>query len=458
MRIERIRGYPGLNDGLPAPVYSNTVLLNIGNSFRIQQLVQSKGWTDLTNNMYYKWIEQPAGQPVSRVDKWLNIVPGPSSMIRLLGGYSTPSSIKFYTSTISTNQAAGTDLGTEADMCRMTIGGPNAILLVNNRLQAPTSGNSYGELPAHTGTTALKDSTTLFLGKSDNLWGMAMGTLYSGYYGSYIQTTYKNTDGGRENNGSYPLLLQPNGGDVGIGTASPRSKLDVNGSIYVGTWSADGSTYMFGVDPNWGMKFARPETSKYYLRLSFSGENTGNNRGIQFWDTTSQTAKMFINAAGNVGIGTDSPDKKFHIEDNDSTAIVKITRNWIDSNGLPGSASIYLGANNGWGNITSNTVLSLKAGDTSNDAKTYTSPQLFLDTNGKVGIGTSSPQHRLHVYGDTVIQSGIYGGSGTLRIVAQNNTTCHFFHGANEDVYIRSGNSNGKLILQDLGGNVGIWN
>ena len=42
------------------------------------------------------------------------------------------------------------------------------------------------------------------------------------------------------------------------------------------------------------------------------------------------------------------------------------------------------GANNGWGNITSNTVLSLKAGDTSNDA-TYL-PKLFLDTNGKVGI------------------------------------------------------------------------
>ena len=62
---------------------NNDVLLNIGNTFRIQQIHHTYGYTELMNNMYFDW---DAGQ-------WKNIVAGPSSMIRLYGGGPTRSFI-----------------------------------------------------------------------------------------------------------------------------------------------------------------------------------------------------------------------------------------------------------------------------------------------------------------------------------------------------------------------------
>jgi hypothetical protein len=79
------------------------------------------------------------------------------------------------------------------------------------------------------------DSTNVWLSKhssaqTEDYWGMALGTQYSSG-NSYIQTLDKS------NTQYYNLLLQPNGGNVGIGTAptsgplSTGAKLDVNGVI-----------------------------------------------------------------------------------------------------------------------------------------------------------------------------------------------------------------------------------
>ena len=51
---------------------------------------------------------------------------------------------------------------------------------------------------------------------------------------------------------------------------------------------------------------------------------------------------------------------------------------------------------------------------------------LALDvTNSRVGIGTASPLHKLHVYGDTVMQSGTT--NGVFRIVGSTHT-CHYHY------------------------------
>jgi hypothetical protein len=57
----------------------------------------------------------------------------------------------------------------------------------------------------------------------DEYWGLAVGTIYNG--ASYLQNLNKNTVT------YYNLLLQPNGGNVGIGVTDPDSKLEVRGNI-----------------------------------------------------------------------------------------------------------------------------------------------------------------------------------------------------------------------------------
>ena len=90
----------------------------------------------------------------------------------------------------------------------------NVFAFENNTIRPSNSGNTEYE------------TESLWLGKSttstSNFWGMSLGTIYSG--NSYIQTLNTNSTS------YYNLLLQPNGGNVGIGTSSPERALHIHGN------------------------------------------------------------------------------------------------------------------------------------------------------------------------------------------------------------------------------------
>jgi hypothetical protein len=116
----------------------------------------------------------------------------------------------------------------------------------------------------------------------DEYWGLAVGTIYSG--SSYLQNLNKNTAT------YYDLLLQPNGGNVGIGTSSPQDKLHTD-IIRIGDWNGGGNGYKFFMDTN------------AYLRLQYM---------------TGQTVYKDIMTLrydnGNVGIGTTIPGAKLDVK------------------------------------------------------------------------------------------------------------------------------------------------
>ena len=99
---------------------------------------------------------------------------------------------------------------------------PKAVLNTNNTLAV----NNTTLRPSNSGETVY-DTESLWLGKSttslQNYWGMSLGTIWSG--ASYIQCLNTNT------NDYYNLLLQPNGGNVGIGTNNPTQKLYINANV-----------------------------------------------------------------------------------------------------------------------------------------------------------------------------------------------------------------------------------
>ncbi len=85
---------------------------------------------------------------------------------------------------------------------------------------------------------------------------------------------------------------------------------------------------------------------------------------------------------------------------------------------------------------------------------THTVGDLMTVTNaGNVGIGTTSPLGKLEVYTTTTNAT-----DNTALFVAPNigPNLSHIHFGSKGDWYIRSAASDGKVILQDSGGNVGI--
>jgi len=112
------------------------------------------------------------------------------------------------------------------------------------------------------------------------------------------------------------------------------------------------------------------------------------------WDSAFNR-KMVISQAGNVGIGTDTPDCDLHINGANNSEQVIITGGGTASRGL----SISTVANNG----QNNAGVIFNAQDTENAAypvliyQTGGTERMRIDGSGNVGIGTNSPASLLHL-------------------------------------------------------------
>ena len=236
--------------------------------------------------------------------------------------------------------------------------------------------------------------------------GYTLQTINSQTNGSGLYLQYQGTTVGRLLNtsntmyvgttGAYPLIFQANSaeamrldssGNLGIGTSSPASKLDVTGEIRIYPSSGAGT-----------LRFGSGGVEKGKLLVDSSG-----NMGFE----TAGTQRMTLDSSGNLGIGTSSPGQKLEV-----SGSAYIT-------GGVGGQGCYLTRNGSDGGaVYSAQVGSIQLSAPSTNPITFvtnSTEKMRLDSSGNLGLGVT-PSYRLDVLsGSTGAKMFRFSSSGTSK-------------------------------------------
>jgi hypothetical protein len=183
-------------------------------------------------------------------------------------------------------------------------------------------------------------------------------------------------------------------GAVGIDNSSPDS-FSGGGSTAASLVIGKGTS---GVSPH----ITLWQGNSAQASLSFASANTGagqyegrirytRDTGVMDFRTNGIANVLVLNASGNVGIGTGSPNDILHVSDAGTATLVRIGNNGAYD------AGVYFNTSTDWtiGTDTSNS----NAFTIGNGSSVGASPKITITTGGNVGIGTTSPAHKLHVSG-----------------------------------------------------------
>jgi hypothetical protein len=182
-------------------------------------------------------------------------------------------------------------------------------------------------------------------------------------------------------------------------------------------------------------------------------------------DLTGGTPRMVIQESGNVGIGTITPSAPLEIHSNSTGRLLRLgsDQSYGYIQFLEGSTPrAYLGFGDD-GNILTGAINNSFAIDALGSAMhlavdSNAEKGITIDTNGNVGIGTTSPTTKLHIEGGTDSSLGgggfiVTGSESSINLSIDNNEIIARNNGAASKLYLNQGSGNVVVgVLEITGG------
>jgi hypothetical protein len=197
-------------------------------------------------------------------------------------------------------------------------------------------------------------------------------------------------------------------GNVGIGTTSPSSPLDIN--------AADGVA-----DNAFALRVQNLEsTDDRSYGVYIQAGSTSVDSALAIYDHTGANSLLWLAGNGNVGIGTSSPGSKLDINRGSAGLIANFT-DGVNTNFQIGTSSLLATI----GPSAGSTAMAFKTGDTE---------RMRIDSSGNVLVGTTA-QPIVGSTGKLGITSGGSGGAGTSVFVTSTSATAHLSKGNSDNSY-----------------------
>jgi hypothetical protein len=253
-------------------------------------------------------------------------------------------------------------------------------------------GNHFPESTLH--ITKPNEATSLIIGGNSQAGQFTALRLQTsanqGGYSNIQSIKYSGFDFG-------DLILNRDGGNIGIGTSTPNAKLDIAGTIKIADGS-QGAGKVLTSDTNgvasWQVPATMVETDPKVGSLS--------NNKIPRWNGTSLLDGSIMDN-GHVGINTNTPQRTLDVYGDIAQGM------WLDS--LPSRRIGVMDATTHVAgmeieNTTLTGLYSQKVHFLSHHHSNGYGRRVTIDEDGKVGIGTQTPQAKLEIVGNIKIADG----------------------------------------------------